>query len=163
MDLLLRAPITYMPHLKNRFVIEFPTELGIEVWMAISCDTPKLTINPVEMQFINTSTWVQGRYTWNQMNITLRDFIGPSTLQALMGWIRLGVESISGRMGYAASVAKTLTLSKLDPTGVKVSSWLLENCIPVATIDFGGTHSYTDDGVVELSFSFQPQKCILLF
>ena len=38
-----------------------------------------------EIQFLNTSTWVLGRYTWQEMQGTFRDPIGPSTSQANYG------------------------------------------------------------------------------
>lgn len=50
-----------------------------------------------------------------------------------------------------------------EPTGVRISEWLLVNCILTETIDFGGTFDYKNDEVVELSFQVQPQYCVLLY
>jgi hypothetical protein len=162
-DLILNSPIVYEPHKKNRWTIDFPTDIGIQNFMLKSADSPKMNINKVEMEFLNTSTFVAGRYVWQEMTIVIRDFIAPSTRQALMEWVRLTAESTTGRMGYAVGYSKNLLLKTLDPTGVTASQWILENCIIVGDVDFGGSLDYSEDGVVELTFTVQPQKCILTF
>ena len=46
------------------------------------------------------------------------DPIGPSAAQAIMEWVRLQSESITGRQGYAAGYKRPveLELEMLDPT-----------------------------------------------
>ena len=34
---------------------------------------PSVNINPVEIPFLNTSTYVAGRFTWNTISVTFRD------------------------------------------------------------------------------------------
>ena len=79
-------------------------------------------LRSTEIPFLNTSTYVAGRFTWNTINVTFRDPIGPSAAQALMEWVRLTAESVTGRMGYAAGYKKDLDLEMLDPTGVAVEN-----------------------------------------
>ena len=43
-----------------------------------------------------------------------------------MEWVRLTLESVTGRMGYAAGYKKDLDLEMLDPTGVAVEKWILQ-------------------------------------
>ena len=87
MDMLYKAPIINEPKRQNRFVLRFPSDLGINEWTVESAKRPSITQNPVEIPFLNTSTWVLGRYTWDDMNVTFRDMLGPSTAQALMEWV----------------------------------------------------------------------------
>ena len=61
-DLLLKMPNTYEPLRKNRFVFRFPADLGIQEWTVESGKRPSLNQNATEIQFLNTSTWVLGRY-----------------------------------------------------------------------------------------------------
>jgi hypothetical protein len=61
-----------------------------------------------KFQFLNTSTYVAGRFNWDPITVKFRDPIGPSASQALMEWIRLCAESVTGRMGYAAGYKKML-------------------------------------------------------
>jgi hypothetical protein len=61
----------------------------------------------------NTSTWVLGRFTWESIDVVFRDPIGPSATQAIMEWVRLHSESITGRQGYAAGYKDLLNLKCL--------------------------------------------------
>ena len=116
-DLLMKMPIPYEPKKKNRFIMRFDSSLGINEWYVESTSRPQVTINSVEVPFLNTSTYVAGRFVWNTINVTFRDPIGPSASQALMEWVRTHAESVTGRMGYAAGYKKNIDLEMLDPTG----------------------------------------------
>ena len=159
-DMLMGVPFDYEPKRENRFYLYFPTELGIDVWKVRSFTRPKLKINPVEVPFMNTSTWVQGRYTWESQEIVLIDPIGPSTTQEVMEWIRLGVESMTGRMGYNAGSAKTFILSALDPAGIEVEKWSIEQTI-VTNATFGD-NKYDSDALQMITITVQPFRCINL-
>ena len=128
-DLLIKAPVEYEPLRKNRFLIRFPSDLGVQEWWVESASRPTITQGETEIQFLNTSSWVVGRYTWDTINITLRDPIGPSASQAVMEWVRLHSESVTGRQGYAAGYKRDLIIEMLDPTGVAVSQWILKSCM----------------------------------
>lgn len=161
-DLLLDAPIQHEPLKKNRFTINFPDDIGIQKFMLLSCDLPKPNINSVPMPFMNTETYVKGIVKWQPQNMVLRDFIGPSTSQAVMEWFRSHYESATGRSGYAVGYKKNIEIDILDPTGVAVTRWLCEHCMLVGDIDFGN-QAYGDDGVKEISFTIQPDSCEQLF
>ena len=77
-DLLLKMPVEYEPLRKNRFLIRFPSDLGINEWWVSTASRPTITQIETEIPFLNTSSWVVGRYIWEQINVTLRDPIGPS-------------------------------------------------------------------------------------
>jgi hypothetical protein len=160
-DLLMKMPIPYEPKRKNRFIFRFPSSLGINEWFVESGSRPKLTINSTEIQFLNTSTYVAGRFTWGDMSIKFRDPIGPSASQALMEWVRLCAESVTGRMGYAAGYKKNVDLEMLDPTGVVVEKWILEGCF-ISSIDFDNL-GYSDDAIAGISATLRPDRCILVY
>ena len=163
MSLLFQSPLKAEPKKQNRWLLKFPTDVGIQTWALKSVKAPTMNLTENEMKFLNTSTFVNGSYTWEQMAITVRDFIAPSTSQGLIEWLRLHAESVTGRMGYNVGSAKTLNLELLDPTGVRISEWSCVNCIIVGTVDFGGTLDYDNDGVIELPFTVRPQYCIHLY
>lgn len=160
-DLLIKMPLAYEPLRKNRFIFRFPSDLGIQEWWVSQGVRPSITQNIVEIPFLNTSTWVVGRYTWDKMTITLRDPIGPSASQAVMEWVRLESESVTGRQGYAAGYKRNIELEMLDPTGVVVSKWVLVN-VMVGNVSFGDL-SYSDDGLAEITMDMQPDYCILAY
>jgi hypothetical protein len=117
-DMFRPVPIEQEPKRKNRFTLEFPTELGIESYLVQTSAKPSLNINKTEIPYMNTSTFVSGRSVWQEMEITFIDVIGPSTTQKVIEWIRLHFESATGRMGYAVGYKKNLVLKALDPTGL---------------------------------------------
>jgi hypothetical protein len=152
-------PFEYEPKRINRFYAEFADELGIEVWKVQKFKRPSLKINSVPIQYMNEQNYVIGRYTWDEMQITFLDPIGPSTSQQLMEWVRLHTESLTGREGYAAGYKKNILLKSLDPGGVEVEKWFLEQC-QIVTVDFG-ENSYEDDGLIMPTMTIQPWRCIL--
>ena len=160
-DLLTKMPNPFEPKRKNRWLIRFPSELGIQEWWLASASRPSISQNEVEIPFLNTSTWVLGRFTWEPISVTLRDPIGPSAAQAVMEWVRLGSESITGRQGYASGYQKDCLIEMLDPTGVVVEKWKLENAM-VTNVNFGDL-SMDDDSLSEITLDLRFPRAILLF
>jgi hypothetical protein len=160
-DLLMKMPLPYEPKRQNRFILRFDSSLGINEWFVESTSRPKLTIGTTEIQFLNTSTYVAGRFTWGTISVKFRDPIGPSASQALMEWVRLCAESVTGRMGYAAGYKKNVDLEMLDPTGVVVEKWILEGCF-LTSADFGSL-GYSDDKLATINTSLRMDRCILVY
>jgi len=160
-DLLLRAPLQFEPLRKNRWVVRFPSDLGISEWMLKSAARPTINQHETELQFLNTSTWVVGRYTWDALQLTFRDFIAPSTSQALMEWIRLCSESVTGRQGYAAGYKRDLELEMLDPTGVCVQKWVIKNSF-ITVCNFGSL-DYADDEVADITATLRMDYAVLAY
>ena len=160
-DLLMKMPFTYEPKRKNRFILTFPNDLGINSWYVESASRPKMKINEVEIPFLNTSTWVAGRFTWDAMDVTFRDPIGPSASQALMEWFRLHAESVTGRMGYAAGYKKDIELEMLDPTGVVVEKWILQGTF-LTGLNFGDL-DYSRDDIATIQASLRMDRCIQVY
>ena len=160
-DLLMKMPLAYEPLKQNRFLLRFPADLGIQEWFCVSAKRPGIKQTSVEIPFLNTSTYVVGRYTWDEIQVTLRDPIGPSASQAIMEWVRLHAESVTGRMGYAAGYMRDVELCMLDPTGVVVQLWILKNAFPTKA-DFGNL-SYAQDDLAEITMTLRPQYCILCY
>ncbi len=159
MTMLLNVPFEYEPKRQNRFFAEFDSALGIETWKVRKFKRPSMKINKTEIPYMNEMQYVAGRYTWDELNVTFLDPIGPSTSVQLMEWVRLHAESLTGRMGYAAGYKKNIVLKELDPTGIEVAKFLLEQC-QIVGIDFGD-NDYAEDGLTEISLTIQPWRCIL--
>jgi hypothetical protein len=160
-DLLMKMPDPYEPKRKNRFILTFPSSLGINSWYVESTSRPKVSITSKNIPFLNTETYVAGRFTWNTINVTFRDPIGPSAAQSLMEWVRLHAESVTGRMGYAAGYKKDISLEMLDPTGVAVEKWILQGCF-LTDVDFQSL-GYGDDGLATIQATLRPDRCILVY
>ena len=160
-DLLLKMPLQYEPLRKNRWLLRFPADLGIQEWWCKSAKRPSIKQPSKEIPFLNTSTWVVGRYIWETISVTLRDPIGPSASQAVMEWVRLASESVTGRQGYAVAYKRDLVLEMLDPTGTAVSQWIIKNAMPT-TVNFGQL-AYDDDSLSTIELTIRPYYCILSF
>ena len=160
-DLLMKMPVPYEPKRQNRFIMRFPDELGINEWFVETASRPSITINKQEIQFLNTSTYVAGRFNWQPINVKFRDPIGPSAAQALMEWVRLCAETVTGRMGYAAGYKKDVDLEMLDPTGVVVEKWLLQGCF-LTSVNFDSL-GYGSDTLASITTNIQMDRCILVY
>jgi len=160
-DLLMKMPVPYEPKRQNRFILRFPSSLGINEWYVTSSKRPSAKINSVEIPFLNTSTFVAGRFNWDTISVTFKDPIGPSASQALMEWFRLHAESVTGRMGYAAGYKKDVELEMLDPTGVVVEKWIIQGCF-LTDLNFG-TLDYNQDGLATIEATLRMDRCILVY
>jgi len=160
-DLLMKMPVPYEPKRENRFIVRFPSSMGINEWYITSSQRPSAKINTVAIPFINTSTYVAGRFEWNTMKVKFKDPIGPSAAQALMEWFRLHAESVTGRMGYAAGYKKDIDLEMLDPTGVVIEKWILQGTF-LTDINFGDL-DYSRDEIAFIDCTLRPDRCILVY
>jgi len=160
-DLLMKMPVPYEPKRVNRFILRFPSTLGINEWYVTSTKRPAAKINSVPIPFLNTSTYVAGRFEWEEIRVTFKDPIGPSASQALMEWFRLHAESVTGRMGYAAGYKKDIELEMLDPTGVVVEKWILQGTF-LTNLDFQEL-DYNNDALATITCSLRPDRCILVY
>jgi len=160
-DMLMRMPVPYEPLRKNRFILRFPDELGIQEWWVSTTSRPKYTSEETEIPFLNTSTYVIGRFRWETISVTFRDPIGPSATQALMEWVRLHSESVTGRQGYAAGYKKDVELEMLDPTGVVVQKWILQGT-HLNDADFGGL-GYNENDLADITVTLRFDRAINVF
>ena len=160
-DLLLKMPLNYEPLRQNRWLLRFPSDLGLQEWWCKSAKRPSIKQEGKAIPFLNTETYVVGRYTWDSIQVVLRDPIGPSASQAVMEWVRLHSESVTGRQGYAAGYKRDIELEMLDPTGVVVSKWILKNAL-ITQADFGNL-DYSSDELAEITITLQMDYCILAY
>ena len=160
-DLLMKMPIPYEPKQNHRWILRFPSSLGINEWFVQATARPTLTVNNTAIKFLNTNTNVATDFTWGKIGVTFLDPIGPSATQAIMEWIRLHAESVTGRMGYAAGYKKNVDLEMLDPTGVVIEKWILQG----AFLDGynGGTLSYASAGLSTITANLVVDRCILVY
>ena len=128
-DLLMKMPVPYEPKRKNRFILRFPSSLGINEWYVTSTARPSAKINATEIPFLNTSTYVAGRFTWDPIKVTFKDPIGPSASQALMG-----AKLASGLLGQKQPMPQLrqpqLQMTQTRPSGAVDYSGLLNLLSP---------------------------------
>ena len=148
----------FEPKLKNRFIMQID---GVPAYMIKTANRPQITFDEVELNHINVKRYVKGKGVWQTMQITLYDPVVPSAAQAVMEWIRLGHESVTGRDGYADFYKKDITFNVLGPVGDKVEEWTLKGAwIQDATfgdMDFGASEP------LEITLTLRYDYAILQF
>jgi hypothetical protein len=161
-NFLMKMPVPYEPKKENRWLIRFPSALGLNEWFFEAAARPNVKLVKVEIPFLNTSTFVAGRFIWQEMKLTLRDPIGPSSAQAVMEWFRLHAESVTGRMGYAAGYKKDVEIDMLDPTGVVIEKWILQGT-QIVDANFGALKYEGSGELVKIEITIQMDRCILVY
>ena len=149
---------SFEPKMTNRFIMFMD---GVPSFMVKGVARPNLTQDAKELPHINVVRYVKGRTVWGTMQFTLYDPIVPSGAQAVMEWVRLHHESVTGRDGYADFYKKDLILNMLGPVGDKVEEWVIKGA-QITDATFNEVSWDTDD-VVEITLTIQPDFCILNF
>ena len=114
---------SWEPKQVNRFFMYIE---GIPSFIIKAAGRPQLTSTVTTLDHINVDRKVKGKSRWQDITITLYDPIVPSGAQAIMEWIRLGHESVTGRDGYSDFYKKDITFNSLGPVGDKVEEWVLK-------------------------------------
>ena len=113
----------FEPKLKNRFVMSID---GIPAYLIKTAARPSITFEEVELNHMNVKRFVKGKATWETIEITMYDPVVPSAAQAVMEWVRLGHESVTGRDGYSDFYKKDVDVQILGPVGDIVEQWKLK-------------------------------------
>lgn len=117
---------------QNRFIMYVD---GIPSFILKKCDRPKPTSERKALDHINLQRYYKGKTIWNEITAELYDPVVPSGAQAVMEWIRLSHESVTGRDGYQDFYKKDITINVLGPVGDKVEEWTLKGAF-ITNADF---------------------------
>ena len=148
----------FEPKHQHRFILGID---GIPSYMIKGAARPNLSFNPVELDHINLKRKVKGKASWADLSLTLYDPIVPSAAQAIMEWIRLSHEAVTGRDGYADFYKKDFDIWMLGPAGEKVEQWKIKGGW-ISSFD-PGTLDWGTDSVSEISLTVTYDYAILMF
>ena len=149
----------FEPKQANRFILYMD---GIPSFMIKGMSAVTLAQGVVTLNHINVERKVKGKSTWQNMTMTLFDPITPSGAQAVMEWVRLHHESVTGRDGYSDFYKKDLTVNVLGPVGDIVSEWVLKGSFVVNT-NFGEYSWDIVDSAIQLSVELSIDYAVLNF
>jgi hypothetical protein len=127
--------------------------LNIPENLQVQAARPKLSNNPVEVQYKNLTTFYKGKTKVEPITITFRDAIGTSIYQKLMQWQREHTDFATGKGGYAATYKKTLVLNMEDPTGAVIQKFYLYGCF-ITELD-GGDLDMSSDEIANVTMTIQ--------
>ncbi len=87
---------SWEPKRQHQFIMEVQ---GIPSYLIKTSAKPSMTNGEVALDMINVKRYVKGKSEWNSIEVTLYDAIVPSGAQAVMEWVRLHHETVTGRDG----------------------------------------------------------------
>jgi len=149
----------FEPKQANRFIMYID---GIPAYEVKGVGQITVQQGTVRLNHINIQRYVKGITTWQPIQFTLFDPITPSGAQAVMEWVRLHHESVTGRDGYSDFYKKDLTFDVLGPVGDIVSEWVIKGAM-ITTVNFGDYSWDTVDTAVNIQMTVQPDYCVLNF
>ena len=148
----------FEPKLKNRFILTID---GVPSYVIKAANRPQIQFEEVELRHMNVSRYVAGKGTWQPLEITMYDPILPSAAQAVMEWVRLSHESVTGRDGYADFYKKDIVFNSLGPVGDKVEEWTLKGAF-IQAANFGDM-SFESVTPAEITLTLRYDYAILQF
>ena len=148
----------FEPKTANRFVMEID---GIPAYLVKTMARPSLQFETITLDHINTKRYVKGKAAWSNIAVTLYDPIVQSGAQAVMEWVRLHHESVTGRDGYSDFYKKDITFNVLGPVGDKVEEWTLKGAF-ITEANFSDLN-YAENNPAEVSLTLRFDYAILQF
>ena len=148
----------FEPKTKNRYIMYME---GIPAYLDKTANRPTIAFEEIELNHINVKRWVKGKGTWETLECTLYDPVVPSAAQAVMEWVRLSHESVTGRDGYSDFYKKDITLNVLGPVGDIVEEWTMKGAW-IQTATFNDLDWATNDPV-EVTLTLRYDYAILQF
>ena len=113
----------FEPKLQNRFLMNID---GIDAYLIKKIDRPQISFQEIVLDHINTKRKIKGKANWENVTCELYDPVTPSGAQAVMEWVRLSHESVTGRDGYSDFYKKDIRIKTLGPVGDIVEEWILK-------------------------------------
>ena len=151
-------PNKFEPKRQFRWVLAIE---GIDAFIVKTATRPNISIEEVEIPYINHKRYIAGKASFETMSVTLHDPIAPSGAQQVMEWVRTHFESVSGRAGYADFYKRDIQLKMLDPIGTVVELWDIKGAFLTAA-DFGSL-DYGASDPSEISITIRFDNCVLQY
>ena len=146
----------FEPKLQNRFLMDIG---GIPGYLIKKISRPSISFNEVTLDHINVKRKIKGKATWENITCDLYDPVTPSGAQAVMEWIRLSHESVTGRDGYSDFYKKDIRIHTLGPVGDIVEEWILKGAY-CQNANFGDG-DWTSDTPMNISITIVMDYAIL--
>ena len=144
---------------KNRFIMYID---GIPAYLVKTANRPTITFEEIVLEHINVKRYVKGKGAWETLEVTLYDPVVPSGAQAVMEWVRLHHESVTGRDGYSDFYKKDITFNLLGPVGDKVEEWTLKGA-QIQSANFNDLDFANGTDVADISLTLRYDYAILQF
>ena len=149
----------FEPKVKNRFIMYVD---GIPAYTIKKIGAVGVTMDEIVLNHINVYRKIKGKVRWNDITLSLYDPIAPAGSQAVMEWMRLSHESVTGRDGYSDFYKKDITMNVLGPVGDVVGEWIIKGAF-IKTATFGDYDWSQGEAAAEINCTLAMDYCILNF
>ena len=146
----------FEPKLQNRFLMVID---GIPSYLIKKVSRPSITFGEIVLDHINVKRKIKGKANWDNITCDLYDPVTPSGAQAVMEWVRLSHESVTGRDGYSDFYKKDVDIFSLGPVGDVVEPWKLKGAF-ISNADFGDM-DWTSESPANISITIVMDYAIL--
>ena len=146
----------FEPKLQNRFIMYID---GIPAYIVKKVGRPNISFNDVTLDHINVKRKLKGKADWQDITADLYDPVTPSGAQAVMEWVRLSHESVTGRDGYSDFYKKDVRINTLGPVGDVVEEWILKGAYCQAA-NFGEM-DWAQDAPLSIQMTIEMDYAIL--
>ena len=146
----------FEPKLQNRFLMEID---GIPAYLIKKISRPSVEFGAVVLDHINVKRKIKGKANWADISCDLYDPVTPSGAQAVMEWVRLSHESVTGRDGYSDFYKKDIRFNALGPVGDVVEEWICKGAY-VKAANFGD-FDWSSDSPATISITIRMDYAIL--
>ena len=146
----------FEPKQQNRFLMDIE---GVPAYLIKKVARPSVTFGEVILDHINVKRKLKGKANWDNVTLDLYDPVTPSGAQAVMEWVRLSHESVTGRDGYSDFYKKDIRIHTLGPVGDVVEEWILKGAF-VQNANFGDM-DWTSDTPANISITVVMDYAIL--
>ena len=146
----------FEPKLQNRFLMKID---GIPSYLIKKISRPSISFGEVVLDHINVKRKIKGKADWDNITCELYDPVTPSGAQAVMEWVRLSHESVTGRDGYSDFYKKDIRFNALGPVGDVVEEWICKGAY-VSQANFG-EFDWSSDTPANISITIRMDYAIL--
>lgn len=150
---------SFEPKVQNRFKMVVD---GLPSYLIKASARPSVQTSPITIDHMNVQRKLKGKTVWQPISITLYDPIVPSAAQAVMEWVRLSHESVTGRDGYADFYKKDVDLYGVGPVGDVVEHWKIKGAW-ISDVNFGEFDWSSAGDPMEVQVTLEMDYAILEF
>ena len=122
----------------------------------VTVSRPKITYNEIELHSYNSVAWIQGKHTFDPIEITLRDDITNSVISSVGAQVQKQMNHFEQTSAVAGINYKfSMEIHALDGTdNEQLESWVLDGCWITNAAYGDGDYSSGDAQIVTLSIRF---------
>lgn len=122
----------------------------------VTCTRPKLTYNEVQLDSYNSVAWIQGKHTFDPIEITLRDDITNAVISSVGAQVQKQMNHFEQTSAVAGINYKfAMEIHSLDgTTNDQLESWVLDGCWITGYASPDGDYASGDANIVTLTIRY---------